>query len=157
MFRSILPAVLLGLAAACSSTASNGENHGSAADRGAAVAGTVHATDAAAHQRAGFIVELDDGRLWVMREGQKKEEKCVTWIGAAPGGLTLRAPDAETALAYVASKPGFVVEVDDGRLWVMREGQKKEEKCVTRIGAGPRGVTVRAPDAETLNAYLAAR
>jgi hypothetical protein len=57
----------------------------------------------------------------------------------------------------VASRPGFVVEVEDGRLWVMREGQKKEEKCVTRIGAGPRGVTVRAPDAETLNAYLAAR
>jgi NADPH-dependent glutamate synthase beta subunit-like oxidoreductase len=71
--------------------------------------------------------------------------------------MTLRALDMDTALEYLAAKPGFEVEAADGRLWVLRPGQEKSGKHVTRIGAGPRNATVRALDAETLESYLAYR
>jgi uncharacterized protein (TIGR03000 family) len=66
-------------------------------------------------------------------------------------------------------RPGFVTVLEkDGerqRLWVFRAGSKELdaykksgelERHVTRIKAGPRGMTVRAPDGETLDAYLKA-
>lgn len=61
---------------------------------------------------------------------------------------------------------GFVTEVTDGRLWVFREGSKDIEefrkhgeltKMVTRVGAGPNGMTIRSGDAEVIDAYLAAK
>ena len=63
-------------------------------------------------------------------------------------------------------KPGFVTEVKDGRLWVFREGSKDLEefkqhgeltKMVTRIGAGPNGMTIRAGDAKDIDDYLAVK
>ena len=139
------------LIAACGSTSTKTDHQVNAAD--AAARGSDSAANS--YAREGFLVELEDGRLWVQRPGQKREEKHVAWIGAGPDGMTVKAPDAETALAYVASRPGFVVEVEDGRLWVLRSGQQKDEKNVTKIGAGPRGATVRANDKATLDAYLA--
>ena len=71
---------------------------------------------------------------------------------------------ADTATAY--SKPGFVTEVKDGRLWVFREGSKdlaefkdsgELTKMVTLIGAGPNGMTIRAGDAKDIEDYLAAK
>ena len=126
------------------------------------------------HDREGFATMVEDGRLWVFRAGskdladfQKNGElaKHVIRIGAGPGGMTVKAPDTETLDAYLAAKPGFHVQIEDGRLWVFRAGskeladfQKNGElaKHVIRIGAGPGGVTVKAPDTETLDAYLAA-
>ncbi len=61
-------------------------------------------------------------------------------------------------------KPGFVTELDDGRLWVFREGSKELEefkktgepvKQYTDIGNGPNGMTVKAADEQTLKDYLA--
>ena len=52
---------------------------------------------------------------------------------------------------------------EGGRLWVFRTGSKaldqflsagEPAKSVTRIGVGPEGQTVRAPDVETIEAYL---
>ena len=63
-------------------------------------------------------------------------------------------------------RPGFVTEVKDGRLWVFRKGAKELEdfhkhgelvKQVIRPGAGPNGITIKAPDTETINDYLKAK
>ena len=64
------------------------------------------------------------------------------------------------------NRPGYFTQVDDGRLWVFAEGSKelaafKEHgepaKLVTRIGAGPNGMTIKAPSVEVMDAYLAAK
>jgi hypothetical protein len=60
-------------------------------------------------------------------------------------------------------KPGFSTFVDEGRLWVFRNGSKelaeyKEKgepaKFIVRVGAGPDGMTIRAVDAETIDDYI---
>jgi hypothetical protein len=64
------------------------------------------------------------------------------------------------------NKPGFVTEVVDGRLWVFRAGSKDYEefkkggepaRMVSRVGGGPKGMTIRAVDAKTIDEYLAAK
>ena len=71
---------------------------------------------------------------------------------------------ATTQTSY--GRPGFVTEVKDGRLWVFREGSKdlaeyrqhgELTKMVTRIGAGPNGMTIRAGDGKDIDDYLAAK
>lgn len=63
-------------------------------------------------------------------------------------------------------KPGFYTEVKEGRLWVLRDGSKelaefKKDgelaKQVTRIGAGPNGMTIKSSDVEVIDDYLAAK
>ena len=109
------------------------------------------------YDKAGFEVEVDDGRLWVLKPGEEKSGKHVTLIGAGPHGMTVRALERDTALEYIAAKPGFEVEVEDGRLWVLKPGQEKSGKHVTLIGAGPQGMTLRALDQVTALEYLAAK
>lgn len=62
-------------------------------------------------------------------------------------------------------KPGFVTEVEDGRLWVFKEGSEELKqfrqhgepaKQFTIIGAGPEGMTVKAASQETLDEYIKA-
>jgi hypothetical protein len=62
------------------------------------------------------------------------------------------------------AKSGFFVHVHDGRLWVLREGDKdiavvsknEEPKVViTRIGVGPKGMTVKSNDGKVIDEYLA--
>jgi hypothetical protein len=69
------------------------------------------------------------------------------------------------ASAAGLDKPGFYTKVHDGRLLVARAGSKAAQELaaanelrvsVTRIGAGPNGMTVIAPDGETIDAYLRA-
>lgn len=107
--------------------------------------------------KPGFEVEVQEGRLWVLKPGQEKSGKHVTLIGAGPQSMTLRALDMDSALEYLAAKPGFNVEAQDGRVWVLRPGQEKSGKHVTKIGAGPQNATLRGLDVETLDAYLAYR
>ena len=66
----------------------------------------------------------------------------------------------------MVDKPGFVTEVVDDRLWVFQEDSKEYEEYkasgtikepVTRVGAGPYGMTIISVDAETIDAYLAAK
>ena len=120
----------------------------------------------------GFTTFLVDGRVWVFKAGaeeiaefQKSGElaKHVIRPGAGPGGLTLKAPDADTITAYLVARAGFETMLVDGRLWVFRSGaeviaelKKNGELAqhVTRPGAGPDNITLKGPDAETLDAYL---
>lgn len=94
-------------------------------------------------------------------------------LGGLSAGCELWQKDGEPAKAVeeakgamgMYDKPGFKTRVEDGRLWVFREGSKDWEefeksgeptKMVTRINAGPDGMTIRSSDAETIDAYLAA-
>jgi len=122
----------------------------------------------------GFATTIEDGRLWVFRAGCEELAefkangelgKHVTRIAAGPKGMTLKGPDGETLDAYMLTKPGFWVTIEDGRLWVFRNGCAELDefrangelgKHVTRIAAGPRGMTIKGPDGQTLDAYLAA-
>jgi hypothetical protein len=108
------------------------------------------------YARPGFVTLEEAGRLWVLRPGQEKSEKHVTLVGAGPRGMTIKALDRNTALEYIAARPGFQVTVEAGRLWVLRPGQEKSEKHITLVGAGPLGTTLKALDRETIEAYLAA-
>jgi len=62
--------------------------------------------------------------------------------------------------AWKYGRPGFAVFMDDGRLWILREGSEdlatylrvgEPAKSVTRIGVGPAGETIRSSDVETIN------
>lgn len=128
--------------------------------------------------RPGFYTREVDGRLWVFRtddmrlywflesgsSGPGEPAESVTLVGAGPGGRTLRGPDRDTLLAYLASKPGFQVEVLDGGVWVFRRDGADLERFrageelaaeVIFVGAGPLGATLRAAEREVLEDYLA--
>lgn len=125
--------------------------------------------------KPGFVLFEDDGRLWVFKENSPELAdfvadgdlaKHVVRPGAGPDNITLRSPDNDVLLAYVASRPGFHTYVDDGRIWVFLEGDEEHEKFVAdgeiakhvvRPGAGPLGTTLRAPDSETIIAYVTAK
>jgi hypothetical protein len=88
----------------------------------------------------------------------------LTLIAAALALAACAQTGGATASKY--DKAGFTTEVQDNRLWVFRTGSKEYAefkkhgeltKMVTRIGAGPNGMTVRAGDAATIDAYLAAK
>ncbi len=81
---------------------------------------------------------------------------------------TPAAPAGETAAASATDvqRPGFEVLEVEGRLLVFRSEDpllakwKREGdliQSVTRIGAGPGGRTVRAPDAGTIDSYVLSR
>lgn len=80
-------------------------------------------------------------------------------VMACAGGLLSLAAFAATPY----DKPGFVTKVEDGRLWVFKEGspeleqfEKHGEPAInfSRIGAGPEGMTIKSPVNEVLDAYL---
>ncbi|MDD1012765.1 hypothetical protein [Pseudomonas rubra] len=77
--------------------------------------------------------------------------------------LVLSSLFAGAANASQYDKPGFVTEVEDGRLWVFRaDSQELKDfkasgepaKQFTDIGTGPEGMTVKAADEQTLKEYL---
>lgn len=77
--------------------------------------------------------------------------------------LLLTSLFAGTTFASQFDKPGFVTEVEDGRLWVFREDSQELKdfrqhgepvKQFTDIGNGPQGMTVKAADEKTLKGYL---
>ncbi len=171
MIRMLLGAAVLGgLSVGCV----NGSSQPAAT---AAVKEAVVAPAAAAmpHAKPGFFTRLDkNGRLWVFAEGSKELEefktkgesaKVVIRPGAGPGGITLKGADADTLRAYVVAAPGFHTQFDkEGRLWVFKTGateladyQAKGElaKHVVRPAAGPMGLTLKGPDATTLDEYQA--
>jgi secreted PhoX family phosphatase len=123
--------------------------------------------------KPGFIAMAMDGRVWIFEDGSKAYQefrshgelaKHIVRPGAGPMRSTLRAPDAATLDAWAYSKAGFVAIVEDGRLWVFREGSEELAqfrshgelaKHIVRPGVGPNRMTVKAPDAATADAYLA--
>jgi len=120
----------------------------------------------------GFVTVVDDGRLWVFpdvsadlveffKSGEPAQQ--VIRPGVGPLGMTLKSSDTETSLAYLVAHDGFETFVDDGRIWVFPAGspavKEYEEvgepgKYVIRPGAGPLGMTVKALDNDTMEAYL---
>ena len=110
-------------------------------------------------------------------------EKHVIVPAGGPLGITLKAPDKETIDAYLSeygdlsdrrfnyekfdfSVQGFVTKVVDNRLWVFKEGSKELEKFekhgelakhVIVPAGGPMGVTIKAPDKDTIDEYISLR
>ena len=131
--------------------------------------------DAYLPARPGYATRLIGGYLWVFAQGSNdlavvdaggELAKHVTKITNVDGQVrTLKAPDGETLRGYLLSKPGFIARVVDGYLWVFRDDSPEFDtiaeggelaKHVTRINAvGGDVVTIKAPDSETLVAYLA--
>ena len=88
------------------------------------------------------------------------------WTIAAALSLVVGFAGCATTGPPAVGKPGFYTEVREGRLWVLREGSKELEEFkkhgepahqVTRIGAGPRGMTIKSSSAEVIDAYLAGK
>ncbi len=84
---------------------------------------------------------------------------------AAEGKAAPAAPKVAALPSSPHDKVGFVTKLDDGRLWVFKKDAKELAefikhgelvKSVTRVGAGPNRMTIRAADAATIDAYLAA-
>ncbi|MFO7764882.1 MAG: hypothetical protein R6V33_00465 [Pelovirga sp.] len=162
-FRNIVPIFMLALVAAvtigCAAKDLDAANHGTGFDR------------------PGYVTGVEDGRLWVFQAGTKeaqaytasksKPAKHVVRPAAGPNGMTVRAPELGIIDGYLMSKPGFVTSVEDGRLWVFKDGSKeadayiatksKPAKHVVRPAAGPNGMTIRAPEFEVIDAYLATK
>ncbi len=123
--------------------------------------------------KPGYKVFMDDGRLWVFEEGSEElaqfmehgePAKMVSLPGAGPRGMTLKGTDRDTMMEYALTKPGYVVVLEDGRLWVFQEGSQalkdfeqhgEPAKIVVRPGAGPRGKTLKSVDGSILDAYMA--
>jgi hypothetical protein len=71
---------------------------------------------------------------------------------------------AKSTPAPEYAKAGFVTFLEDGRLWILKEGskdladfQKNGElaKFVVIPGGGPKGMTVKSPDKEIIEEYMA--
>lgn len=126
--------------------------------------------------KPGFVaIAGEENRVWVFKEGSDalktfledgEPAKLAAWPAAGPLGMTLKSADTETLAEYVTSKPGFFTKIDDGRIWVFKEGSDELKqfhedgepaKIAIRPAAGPRGMTVKGPDRETLLGYIAAK
>lgn len=126
--------------------------------------------------RCGFFVKIDeDGRLWVAKAGSEEAEtvanggewaKRVIRPGDGPNGMTLNAPDVETAEEYLTAKAGFTTRFDDDRIWVFKTGSaeladfdagNEPAKIAIKVGEGPRGMSVKSVDPETITNYLVAK
>ena len=167
MISTLALAASLALAFGCAPTVSQATNPG----YGAKAAQSQSAT----YQREGFETRMEHGRLWVFYPGSKdlakfdkhgELAKHVIRPGKGPGGITIKAPDGSVIDAYMLSKPGFITRIEDGRLWVFKAGapefKKFEEhgelaKHVIRPGAGPNRMTIKAPDTETVDAYMSTK
>jgi len=123
----------------------------------------------------GFRTFVEDGRLWVFKDGSEdlakfiahgEPAKMVVLPGKGPNGMTMKGTDRDVMMAYALAKPGFRVFIEDGRLWVFREGSAdlakfiehgEPAKIVVRPGKGPNGMTVKSVDGAIIDAYMAAQ
>lgn len=87
-------------------------------------------------------------------------------IVLAAAALLVSACTTAPSKADPYAKSGFYTHVHDGRLWVLKAGDKdielvsknKEPKViVTRIAAGPNRMTVKSNNAAVIDAYLGAK
>ena len=124
--------------------------------------------------------DLDGGFevLWVFPSGSRGAARYraglspgshIMMVGVGPGGENICAPDRATAIAFLGRRPGFVTMTEEiGEetllLWIFREGSAEAAaaragmrplRSVSRIGVGPAGISLRAPDVATLDAYMA--
>ena len=127
------------------------------------------------YDKPGYVTKIVDGRLWVFKKDSKELSKFeshgelakhVIRPGAGPNKMTIKAPDRDTIVEYMGAKEGFVVQAVDNRLWVFIPNSKSLKKFrehgelakhVIRPAAGPGRITLKAPDRETIEKYLAAK
>ncbi len=132
------------------------------------------AVDLSAYEREGFVVEMEDERLWVFHEGSEDYQqfletgepaKQVVRPKAGPGGITLKSTESSTIDEYLFTLPGFFARMEEGRLWIFKTGTEELEeflrtgepaKQVIRPGGGPYGMTIKAVDVETIDEFMAA-
>ncbi len=127
--------------------------------------------------KPGYAARVLDGYLWVFYTNSPELSvvdsggelaKHVTKIANVAGDVrTIKAPSIEIVKAYLAAKPGFIARIVDDYLWIFMEGSEEYEtvagggelaKHVTKISSTPEGVmTIKAPDMETIKAYLSAK
>ncbi|MBN1686498.1 MAG: hypothetical protein JW852_07570 [Spirochaetales bacterium] len=130
--------------------------------------------DMAPHEKEGFVLIAEDGRLWVFREGSAdlakfladgEPAKQVIRPAAGVNGVTLKSTESETIDEYITTLPDWVTIIEDGRLWVFRAGsdelakflkEGEPAKQVARPLAGPYGMTLKGVASEDLDAYMAA-
>lgn len=91
------------------------------------------------------------------------------WIVAAVVAVTsLSALASEDGFAAGSkyNKAGFVAAIEDGRLWVFKEGSKEladfktngePAMSVARIGDGPDGMTIKSVSESIIDEYKAAQ
>jgi hypothetical protein len=124
--------------------------------------------------KPGFAAKVEDGRLWVFKAGSNELRafekdgvvpRHVVIPRFGPNGMTLKVPDKGLLQGYLSAKWGFETFVEGGQLWVFVTGAKELAefkkaksltKHVTRAGAGPMKMTIKAADAATIDAYLKA-
>jgi phosphopantetheine adenylyltransferase len=129
--------------------------------------------DMAPHEKEGFTLIEEEGRLWVFRKdsadlakflAEGEPAKQVIRPVAGVNGVTLKSTESETIDEYITTLPGWATIMEDGRLWVFRA--KSEElaqfieegepaKQVVRPLAGPYGMTLKGVSGEDLDAYMA--
>lgn len=92
-----------------------------------------------------------------------------SWIAAAllvTTSLTAWANEDGFAAGSKYNKAGFVTAIEDGRLWVFKEGSKELEEfkasgepafSVARIADGPEGMTIKAVSEAVIDEYKAAQ
>ena len=125
--------------------------------------------------KPGYRVFFEDGRLWVFEDGSEdlakfiehgEPAKMVVLPGKGPNGMTMKGTDRDVMMAYALARPGFRVFIEDGRLWVFRQGSAdlakfiehgEPAKIVVRPGKGPNGMTVKSVDGAIIDAYMAAQ
>lgn len=129
--------------------------------------------DSSKYNHKGFLTKVIDDRLWILPldsphiasliEGEVPE-KHVTLPGAGPDRKTIKTDSRETAIQYLFAQPGYITHFEDGRAWIFAKGSAAAahfksdgppEKHVTRVGAGPMRTTIKAPDADTIDTFLA--
>jgi len=123
--------------------------------------------------KPGYYTEYSDGIVWVFDDGSEglaefkasgEPAKNATLIGVGPMGKSVRSDDTATIKAWLVATAGYETYIDDGRLWIFEPGSEalaeylqvgEPAKHVTRIGVGPMGMTVKAPDGKLIDSYLA--
>ena len=115
----------------------------------------------ATHRVAGFKGE---GRVRVIHAAIAAAVLGIPAVGCAEQSATGGSSSASATQDF--AKPGFAAVVHGGRLWVFKDDSKELgeftkhkdlKEMLTRVGAGPNNMTIRAPDGATLDAYLAAK
>lgn len=122
--------------------------------------------------RPGYAAYDLEQRIWIFEAGSTQQAEFlelgeptqqVVRVGAGPGGRTLKATSDDVFLGYSAAREGFTTYVEDGRIWVFGPGDEdalaefeatgEVAHQVIRPGLGPGGVTLKAVQASTLEAY----
>lgn len=125
--------------------------------------------------KPGYVTLEEDGRLWVFEKGSEdlakfleegEPAKIVVLPAAGPDRMTLKGTDRGTMMEYALTRPGYKVFMEDGRLWVFEEGSEdlarfqehgEPAKIVVLPAAGPRGLTLKGTDRDTMMEYALAK